>query len=393
MLPNSQLYRLWRKRLSQLAPDECQTRLANMLWLVVGLYKARSVYLSLIARQFPIRAKKLSLVRRLERFLDNGAVRVREWYTPVAMGLLKAASSGGVVHLIIDGTKVGSRHQLLMLSIAFRRRALPLAWTWLRTSSGHSTARKQLALLGYVQGLMPPSIQVSLVGDSEFGNVALLRQLDTWGWDYALRLKGTRRFWPYQTRHLYRLDRQKPQPGEMRWLGRVNLTATNPYVTNLVLYQACGEDTPWYLATNLAGPHGALRLYRRRMWIEEMFGDMKGHGFNLEATRLGTFLRLSRLTLAVCLLYLWLVATGEHVLATNQAGEVDRIDRRDLSVFRIGWDFIERRLALNDRLPVCFVPAFWKGVGQLVLVHGYPTSSRKNPTPLRALPNRSAEDR
>jgi hypothetical protein len=356
MLPNSQLYRLWRERLSQLAPDACQTRLANMLWLVIGLYKGRSVYLSLIARQFPIRAKKLSLVRRLERFLDNGAVRVREWYTPVAAGLLKAASSSGQVHLVIDSTKVGTGHQLMMVAVAYRRRALPLAWTWLRTSTGHSTAHKQLALLSYVQRLMPPGVHVSLIGDSEFGNVALLIQLDNWGWDYVLRLKGTRRFWPYQARHLYRLDRQQPEPGEMRWLGRVNLTASNPYITNLVLYRAHGEPIPWYLATNLPSPHGAIVLYRRRMWIEEMFGDMKGHGFDLEATRLGTFLRLSRLTLAVCLLYLWLVATGEHVLATNQADQVDRNDRRDLSIFRIGWDFIERCLALDDAIPVTFVP-------------------------------------
>jgi hypothetical protein len=94
-----------------------------------------------------------------------------------------------------------------------------------------------------------------------------------------------------------------------------------------------------------------------------MFGDMKGHGFDLEATRLGTFLRLSRLTLAVCLLYLWLVATGEHVIATNQAGEVDRNDRRDLSIFRIGWDFVERRLALNDPVPITFVPDISSVVG------------------------------
>jgi hypothetical protein len=99
------------------------------------------------------------------------------------------------------------------------------------------------------------------------------------------------------------------------------------------------------------------------MWIEEMFGDMKGHGFDLEATRLGAFLRWSRLTLAVCLLYLWLVATGEHVMATNQASEVDRNDRRDLSIFRIGWDFIERRLALDDPIPITFVPNISSATG------------------------------
>ncbi|MEZ4634506.1 MAG: hypothetical protein R2856_05940 [Caldilineaceae bacterium] len=29
-----------------------------------------------------------------------------------------------------------------------------------------------------------------------------------------------------------------------------------------------------------------LKLYRTRMWIEEMYGDLKGHGFDLEATQL-----------------------------------------------------------------------------------------------------------
>ncbi len=45
-----------------------------------------------------------------------------------------------------------------------------------------------------------------------------------------------------------------------------------------------------------------LSYYVRRMWIEEMFGDMKKHGFDLESTMLRHFLRLSRLTLAVVLL-------------------------------------------------------------------------------------------
>jgi hypothetical protein len=361
MLSNSVLYRIWRERLSQLIPAGCKYhryRLTNMLLLVVGIYKARSVHLSLIARQVPIRVRKLSLERRLRRFMDNGAIRVREWYRPIAVALLKAASSGGQVHLLIDSTKVSARHQLVMVGIAYRRRALPLAWTWIRTKQGHSTAHKQVALLTYVHSLVPKGIHVSLVGDSEFGNVDLLRRLDTWGWDYALRLKGTRRFWPYQTRTLYRLDRQKLKPGDMWWLGRVNLTIANPYITNLVLYWKRGEPEPWYLATNLPGPHGAIMLYRRRMWIEEMFGDMKGHGFNLEVTFLKHFLRLSRLTLAVCLIYLWLVATGEHVLATNRAHEVDRTDRRDLSVFRLGWDFIERCLTLDDPIPIAFVPTF-----------------------------------
>ena len=105
MLPNAKRYHIWRQRLSQLIPESCKYqryRLANMVLLVVGIYKSRSVHLSLLARQVPIRGRKLSLERRLRRFMDNGAIRVREWYRPIAVTLLKAASSSGQVHLLID---------------------------------------------------------------------------------------------------------------------------------------------------------------------------------------------------------------------------------------------------------------------------------------------------
>jgi hypothetical protein len=209
---------------------------------------------------------------------------------------------------------------------------------------------------------MHEEVSVSLVGDGEFGNMRLLRQLDTWGWDYALRQRGSTRFMPYRMTKRYRLDRQPVELGDKWWLGRVDVTHAHYYVTNLVFYWSHSEPEPWYLATNLPSPQGAIQLYRRRMWIEEMFSDIKGHGFDLEASCLRHFLRLSRLTLAVCLLYLWLVATGEHVMAINLNDEVDRTDRRDLSIFRIGWDFIERRLALDDPLPSRFIPNFCSGV-------------------------------
>jgi hypothetical protein len=329
MLSNSELYGMWRRRLAQLAPDK-----------------------------LPIRAKKLSLDKRRRRFLDNGAIRVREWYRPVAEGLIRAASSAGQVNLVIDCSKVGFGHQLLMVGIAYRRRVLPLVWTWVRHRKGHSTTRKQIALLAYVRTLIPEGVKVSLVGDCEFGNTLLIEYLDFWKWDYALRQPGDHLVMLYGKKAWQRLDSLGATPGTLMWLGRVVLTRASAYPTHVVVCWALGEKEPWYLATNLPSPHGAIRLYRRRPWIEEMFGDMKGHGFDLEATYLRHFLRLSRLTLAVSLLYLWLTATGEHVLATGLAHEVDRTDRRDLSIFRIGWDFIERCLALQDPIPISFVPNF-----------------------------------
>ena len=89
-----------------------------------------------------------------------------------------------------------------------------------------------------------------------------------------------------------------------------------------------------------------------------MFGDMKGHGFDLELSRLRTPKRLSRLTLAVSILYVWLVTTGEYVLLMGFNTDVDRNDRQDLSIFRLGWDWLARRFTFDDPIPILFRPYF-----------------------------------
>lgn len=94
---------------------------------------------------------------------------------------------GQTVRLLVDGTKVGNGYQLLMVALAYRRRALPIAWTWVKGSRGHSSAQKQCALLAYVHSLIPANARVEIAGDSEFGAIEVLRLLDAWGWGYALR--------------------------------------------------------------------------------------------------------------------------------------------------------------------------------------------------------------
>jgi hypothetical protein len=49
----------------QRIPDDCESGLTNMLWLMMGIFPARSAQLNLAARKVPIRAKKLSIVKQL----------------------------------------------------------------------------------------------------------------------------------------------------------------------------------------------------------------------------------------------------------------------------------------------------------------------------------------
>lgn len=355
----NRVYHNWLSWMGQLRPEERVTRVRNLAWLIAGIYCSKSVHLSKVAMKIPGKVKLLSSVRRLSRFLNNPALRVREWYEPVARDLVRSmASSVGEIRLIVDGTKVGCGHQLLMVAIAFRRRSLPIAWTWVRSSRGHSSAAKQRALLAYVRRLIPPDVPVLLVGDSEFGAVDVIRQLEIWNWCYVLRQKASHQVQLAGESSWQRLGDWIHKPGQSLWLGCGLLTFKHAYPVHLLAHWKRGEKEPWLLATNLSSRSLALRAYRRRMWIEEMFGDLKSNGFDLESSHLRHFLRLSRLTLAVVLLYVWLVSTGAKAIKNGQRPWVDRPDRRDLSIFQIGLRLVEKRLANALTISIQLCPVY-----------------------------------
>ena len=342
-MPINSLYHTWFRRIQELRPDQRITQIRNFTWLVLGIYQSRSVSLSRIAGKIPGLAKLVSTTRRLSRLLNNPAIRVREWYEPIARMWLDAQFRNlGEIHLVVDGTKIGFKHQLLIVCLAYRKRAIPIAWTWVKHVKGHSSACKQLALLAYVRKLIPTGAAVFLVGDCEFGSVAALRQLDQWHCFYVLRQKSDTLIWLDEVNDWQPFGDFIQKPGQSLWLGKGYLTAKEIYPVYLLVHWAVGEKEPWCLATNLPERSLALRFYRRRMWIEEMFGDMKKHGFDLESTMLRHFERLSRLTLAVALLYVWLVSIGTRTIRDGLRSLVDRADRRDLSIFQIGLHFIER---------------------------------------------------
>lgn len=124
---------------------------------------------------------------------------------------------------------------------------------------------------------------------------------------------------------------------------------------NLLVHWEKGEDKSWCLATNLPDRITTLRFYARRMWIKEMFSNLKKYGFDLESTILRHFEPLSRLTLAVVLLDIWSLTAGVKTIHRGLRELVDRKERRDLSIFQIGLRMIERSVinGLDLRISLC----------------------------------------
>jgi hypothetical protein len=358
-MPINKLYHIWFQRIMQMYPSLRITQQRNLAWMIAGIYQSRSVQLHRIAGKIPGTARLTSVVARLMRFVDNPAFRVRPLYEPVAREWLDfQAQTTGRICLVIDGTKVGSGHQLLMVAILFRRRAVPLVWTWMRCAKGHSSSGKQLALLAYARKWIPAGVPVVLVGDTEFEAGDVQRQLDQWHWKYVLRQKPNNQV-QFADGEPWQCFRDLITKAEQSvWMEEVLLTLKHTLPVNLLAHWERGEQEPWLLATNLPSRQEALKAYRRRMWTEEMFGDMKRHGFDLESTHLHHFLRLSRLTLIVALLYVWLITTGVRVIKNGLRYLVDRKDRRDLSIFQIGLRSVERRLTNTLNVVISLRPGF-----------------------------------
>jgi hypothetical protein len=356
--PTTALYSILHGQVMPFVSGLADSQVSNLVRLMEGLFTGRSVHLGRIASELPSGAQKLSVVKQMTRFLGNGRVGVEAVYAPIARELLRRAAEAGRIVLLIDSTKVGFRAQLMMVSVAYQGRALPITWTWVGHAKGHSLTASQVALVERVRGWLPAAARVALVGDSEFGRCWLLEELKYWGWQYALRQSPHNSVWRRQDTGYLRLDQIDLTGQGVQWFPHTLLTETTALPTHLLGYWQDGQPAPWWLATNLTDPDEVLALYRLRMWTEEMFGDLKGNGFDLEATHLRNLDKLNRLTLAVCLLYVSLVALGVELTKLGRAREVDRHDRRDLSFFRRGFDFLKRCLKLNQPILPGFFPDF-----------------------------------
>jgi hypothetical protein len=357
-MPNNlQLYHMIEHQLFQWLPQERRTRIRNMALFVSGLYLSGKPHLSRIARTWPLLGKLPSLTNRLWRFLNNPRVKVASWYAPVAQEIVARLPAGRII-LVVDTTKVGFYHRLLSIGVAFKKRSLPLAWWVRRGRKGHTLADEQLALFKKVAKMLPKKAEIWVVGDTEFQSVRLLRWIRRQNWHFVIRQQGKNAVrWSGQD--WLKINRLPLQSGQTRVIGWVRLT--KKYDAGwywLLLHWESSEEEPWYLVSDQPGQTALLQIYRRRMWVEETYGDLKGHGFDLEATHLNDADRIARLVLGFCIVFVWLITLGSWVVKRGYRHLVDHKSRRDKSYFRIGWDWIERCLGLHRPIPLRFQPYF-----------------------------------
>ena len=281
--------------------------------LVALLQKERRVSIERLATLFAQPILFESRRRNLQRFLLCPKLTPQALWFPILKHWLKQHfHRGQQLKLVIDRTQ-WRHHNLLMVSLVYKSRTIPLYWIRLN-KQGQSNLSEQQTVLRPVLRLLH-DYELVLLGDREFHSVALADWCNQQDLLFVLRLpKSTTVQWS-EEHPFERLDELPQFAGMASFEVQVKVTQQKGFGKfNLVtrwkrVYRSGAANQVWYLLTNLDRLEDALRLYSKRFSIEPMFRDFKSGGYDLEACH-ASAQRLSALLVLIAMAYTLTVERG-----------------------------------------------------------------------------------
>lgn len=355
-MPNLKLYLYFKDLLLSLykGPNRLPKYLVvTLAMMLTGLFLGRHVQLWQIAVWVPLDIHLLSIVRRFERWVADPEVETAKFFRPFVRAM-QASLGDGTVYLLIDCTQAGKRCRTLMIGLAYHGTVLPIVWKTVKGNKGHVTGEIHQALLKEVYPHFRHYKQVVVLGDAEFSNEKVIKWLRKVGWDFVLRFQSS---YLLQTNAdgewkstKARYQAADLQAGQICHWDNVTFTQSHQFAGLHVTVQwAAGEDEPICLVSTLRFSQQPHIIYEMRYWIETLFGNHKSRGFQLARTHMTTPEHIDRLILVLAIATCLTLGLGTHLILIRETRQVDRSDRRDLSLFQLGWRWFFRLLAL-DRL-------------------------------------------
>lgn len=313
MSDNAKRHQSVRAALNNLYPEEPKghtaTRLNTLAGLVSGIVGSKSVNLPQVASKVPGDAKGESRTKRFSRWIDNEKIDFEQYFLPFVEILLRNLV-GEVLVLAIDGSVVGRGCVALMVSVIFQGRAIPLSWIVVTGKKGHFPETTHIELINSVKAILPEGRKVVLLGDGEFDGIDLQATIEEFEWKYVCRTgKNIKLFW----------EGEEFQYGDVvscvqsrGLIGMHNALFTKEKYGPVlaVCYWKKGYKEPIFLVTNMDSAEEACALYALRFRIETFFSDQKSRGFNIHKSHLSDPGKISRLMIASCLAYIWIIYLG-----------------------------------------------------------------------------------
>jgi hypothetical protein len=220
-----------------------------------------------------------SALQRFYRLLKNRNIDETELVTTLADALCRKPER----HLIIpiDWTEWHHGLRLLVASVVVGKRGVPLfvqafaQRIWRRSQN----TRENTFLRLLAEALRRAQVRATLLCDRGFRRVSWLLLLLQLRLDFVVRLMDDVLV-EIEPGVQVALGGILLTHGELVDLGFVKLRSDGAATVRVIGYWAPGAHEPWWLATSLTGDaRRVLKLYDRRMTVEELFRDSKGCRF------------------------------------------------------------------------------------------------------------------
>lgn len=352
----SDSYRVYgriKQGLMQLYPKRMkgnQVRHMNTLTgMITGIVQGRRCHFETMAARAPGKEKMTSREKRYRRFTQNEAIDQEAYYLPFVEVLIATLAGAGPLVLAMDGSEVGRGCMALVVSVIYKKRAIPLVWTVVKGNKGHLPETVHIALFERVKAIIPDTADVIFLGDGEFDGTGLLAEIEAADWHYVCRTARNRQI--CETGSWFHLNEVCSQAGDYVCLTGVGFTSAAYGPVTVIVWWHPDYKDPLYLVSNFDVGKEAVYWYRRRFRIETFFSDQKSRGFHLHKSHIADPQRMARLMIATCLAYVWIIFLGVVAHRDHWMAEIHRSDRCDLSLFQAGLRLLNYFLCRDLPIP------------------------------------------
>lgn len=360
-------------------PNIHKKRLQSLMDSVQSLLTNDALTLTLLGRSLPSKAKTKHCIKRVDRLLGNNHLHhdrldIYRWHCH------QFCSVNAQPIVLVDWADIREYERLMVLraSIAVDGRSVTL-FEQTFTFKNYNSPRSHQQFLDNFKAVLPSHVIPIIVTDAGFRNT-WFRQVNDMGWCYLGRVRGDvnvliKNQWQH-IKQLFNQANSKP-----KYVGFTQLAKRKPLQCHLHLYkkqtpkkrkdrpkgrehfsaQAVHKKSalePWLLATNIPtsifSSRCIVRLYTKRMQIEETFRDLKSpqYGFGLRQSRTHNPKRFDILLLIGLLAFIifwWFGIIAEHN-GWHRHFQANSIkNRRVLSFVRLGKEVFRRlEYHIND---------------------------------------------
>jgi hypothetical protein len=153
MTDQYQVYTKVLKVLKEMVKLSHPGHVLTLAMMIAGLVTGRKAQLPAVSAEISTDAKDSSVEMRIRRWLKNDGIDADVIYMPFAKQILQTLSDEPI-KLVMDGSQIGRGCMVLMVSVLYKKRALPLAWVVYEGKKGHTTGQRHVEALTKVELLV-----------------------------------------------------------------------------------------------------------------------------------------------------------------------------------------------------------------------------------------------